>query len=601
MANPFFLTTIRWKVIFICLALAIGWTTIEPTRAPAAPDSRVMPLDQAPFGLNTHLATRYFELETMHIPADVVAQAGTGWAREDIHWFRIQPTPDTWDWSFTDRAIALLIQRGISIVAVIGHPPGWATPYRGDAASGVSFYAPDPQRFAAFTEAVVRRYGGYVKHWEIWNEPDNPHFWKPAPDAAAYALLLKWAAYGVRRADPHARIVLGGINPFDTHFLRIVAEEGAWNTFDILAIHPYVSPTAPEAGNLAAATDGVRAIMQQYGERPIWVTEIGWSSGRGDRDPIGVTNEQDQANYLVRATLILWRAGVERIFWYTLKDDPGNPYGIVAEGQGYGDYSRLKPAFYAFQALSRNLAGVEYVGMRDLFEHTTVINFENFGGWRRGDQPNGTLTPTESQVHGGRIAAQLNYTFTTNTNDYVVFRRDRGMLVPDRPYAIGMWVYGDGSGNLLKIWLRDGEGEVFQYTLGAVGPAGWRLLQTPIGGTVAPWDRISGDGNGRLDLPIRIEAIVLDDQPDSFQGRGTIYLDDIVAISGPEAYNMQLRRGNQAIDVVWAPTPLRASISSRAAQAQIADWNDVRASVTASSGRLILNLGPAPQYVIHQR
>ena len=35
--------------------------------------------------------------------------------------------------------------------------------------------------------AVARRYGRYIHHWEIWNEPDNQLFWKPAPDPAAYA------------------------------------------------------------------------------------------------------------------------------------------------------------------------------------------------------------------------------------------------------------------------------------------------------------------------------------------------------------------------------------------------------------------------------
>lgn len=601
MQQRLFLPILRWKIIFLCLSIAITWTTLAPTRAPAAPDSSVMPLDRAPFGLNTHLATRYFDLDTMHVPADVVAQSGVGWAREDIHWFRVQPTPDTWDWSFTDRAMALLIQRGISIVGVIGHPPGWATSYYGDPPAGVSFYAPDPQRFAAFAEATVRRYGRFVKHWEIWNEPDNPHFWKPAPDAAQYALLLKWAAYGVRRADPNATILLGGINPFDTHFLRVVAEQGAWSSFDILAIHPYVSPTAPEAGNLGAATDGVRALMEQYGKRPIWVTEIGWSSGPGDRDAIGLTTEQDQANYLVRASLILWRAGVERIFWYTLKDDPGNPYGIVAQGQGYGDYTRMKPAFYALRALNKNLAGAEFVSMRDLFNRTTILDFENFGGWRRGDQANGTLLPSEALAHSGRASARLDYSFPTTGNDYVVFRRDRGALIPGQPYAIGIWVHGDGSGNMLKVWLRDGEGEVLQYTLGSIGAPGWRLLQAPIGGVVPQWDRITEEGNGRLDMPIRLEAIVLDDLPDSFRGRGTIYLDDLTAISGPEAYNLQLRRGDQAIDVLWAPAPIRASITSRAPRAAIALWNDTPSAITAADGRLTLDLGPAPQYVFHTR
>ena len=45
-------------------------------------------------------------------------------------------------------------------------------------------------------------------------------------------------------------------------------------------------------------------------------------------------------------------------------------------------------------------------------------------------------------------------------NDYVVFRRDRPAPIPGAPYALGLWVYGDGSGHTIKVWLRDAEGEL---------------------------------------------------------------------------------------------------------------------------------------------
>lgn len=591
----------RLTTILIAISLLSIWLAALPQPAPAAPEVPVRPLDQAPFGINTHLATRYWDRETMHIPAEIVAQAGAGWAREDIHWFRIQPTPGTWDWSYTDAALRELIRREIKIVGVIGHPPGWATPDPSDPPSGVSFHAPDPQQFAQFAEAVVRRYGKFVHHWEIWNEPDNPLFWKPAPDPAAYARLLQLSAAAIRRADPGAQVLLGGINPNDTHFLRRLAELGAWSSFDILAIHPYVSPASPEAGNIAAATDGVRAVAEAYGPKPIWATEIGWSSGPGDRDPIGLVDEQTQADYLVRATLLLWRAGVERIFWYTLKDDPGNPYGLVAQGAGYGDYSRLKPAYYAFQTMSRQLSGATLVGLRDLFQRTTVLDFESFGAWRRGDQPGGAMVPTLAQRHSGRAAARIRYDFPSSANEYVVFRRERPARVPGRPYAIGLWVYGDGSGNLLKVWLRDAEGEVLQYTLGAVGSPGWRLLQAQIGGEVAPWDRITDGGNGRPDFPLRVEAIVLDDAPDSFAGSGEIVIDDLVALSGPEAYDLQLQVGDEALDVLWAPTPVRAGILSAATAATVVRADGGSSALTITNGRIELDLGPTPVFVRHRR
>lgn len=585
-------------LLIVCVLLA--WVA-APRPAPAASEGLPTRLADAPFGLNTHLATRYPDPQSMNIPADLVAQSGATWAREDIQWWRIQPTPDTWDWTFTDAAFRALIQRGINIVGVLGHPPGWATPDPADAPSGISFSAPDPNQFAAFSAAVVKRYGKYIKYWEVWNEPDNPLFWKPAPDPAAYAILLQRTSAAIHSASPGAHVLIGGVNPFSTAFLESVARAGAWNSFDILATHPYVDPATPEAGNILAANDGVRALAAQWGQKPIWVTEIGWASGRSDHDPAGTLDQQGQANLLMRSMLLLWRSGVERIFWYTLKDDPGNPYGLVAEGTSYGDYRHLKPSYYAFQTLAQQLSGAEFVGMRDLFERTAVLDFESLGAWHRGDRPDGTLSATDRITHSGEGAAQLSYHFPTTGNDYVVFERDRPAPIPGTPYALGIWTYGDGSGHQLKIWLRDAEGELLQYTLGTVGPPGWRLLEAPIGGTVAPWNRMSPGGNGRLDFPARLAAIVLDDGEDRFVGDGTIVLDDLIAISGPEAYDIQLNQNGAALDVLWSPTGLRAAISSKATTADMIVANGGRQSLPIKNGRISLALGPSPIFVRHQR
>jgi hypothetical protein len=586
--------------ILLIVGVLLAWIT-APRSAPAASESLPARLADAPFGLNTHLATRYPDLGSMGVPADLVAQSGASWAREDLQWWRIQPTPDTWDWSYTDAAFQALAQRGIKIVGVLGHPPGWATPDPSDPPSGLSFAAPDPNEFAKFAYAAAFRYQHLIKHWEIWNEPDNPLFWKPAPDPIAYTTVLARASAAIRTASPGAQVLLGGINPFSTAFLKSVADAGGWSSFDILAIHPYVDPATPEAGNLVSAADGVIALAAQRGPKPIWVTEVGWASGLSDHDSIGTIGAQDQADILVRAMLLLWRSGVERIFWYTLKDDPGNPYGLFAAGAGRADYSHPKPAYRAFQTLARQLAGAEFVGLRDLFERATVLDFEPLGAWRRGDQPNGTLTPTSQRTHSGHGAALLSYHFPSPGNDYVVFQRDKPAPIPGAPYALGMWVYGDGSGHRLKLWLRDAEGEVLQFALGAVGPPGWRLLEAPIGGTVAPWNRISEGGNGRLDFPARVAAIVLDDGDDRFVGDGAILLDDLIAISGPEAYDMQLNQGGESLDVLWSPTGLRAAITSKSASATQIDGEGKELTIAAKNGRLSLALGPSPIFVRHQR
>lgn len=580
-----------------------------PVPAPAAPvlrdaaDISVVPLDDAPFGLNTHLASRYPDPASMGKPADVIAQLGAGWAREDVQWWRVQPTPNTWDWTFTDAAFRALLSRNIKVVGVLGHPPGWATPFRGDAANGVSFYAPDQQQFVEFATTVVRRYGKYVHHWEIWNEPDHALFWLPTPDPETYADLLIATGAAIHAQSPDAKVILGGVNPFDTAFLRRVAERGAWSSFDILGIHPYVDPATPESGNIVAAADAVRAVADQYGDKPIWVTEFGWASGPGDRDTLGKTNAQQQADFLVRSTLLLWRSGVERVFWYMLKDDAHNPYGLVSYGNGRDDFdpARYKPAFFAFQTLSKQLSGATFVNMRDLFTRTTFMDFESPSVWWDVTDTPGSIGLTDTIAYAGRSSALLSYTFSSPGPESIAFTRARPTPIPGAPYGLGVWVYGDGSGNTLKVWLRDAEDEVLQYTLGTLGPAGWRLLQAPLGGSVPEWDRLSAGGNGKLDFPARLMGVAIDDAPDTFAGSGAIYLDNMVAISGPEAYDMELQRGSESLDVLWAPAGVRARLPTATSSATVTDERGTSTVVAATNNAVSLSLGSAPVFVQHTR
>jgi hypothetical protein len=315
----------------------------------------------SPFGVNSHIATRSGSLAAMPWAADVVAGSGAGWAREDFHWYWIEPAPGQFHWESFDRMVDLLAARGVNIIGVLGHPPGWATWEPGDDPSGLSFRAPDPQAFANYAAAVVTRYRGRIVHWEIWNEPDNALFWQPQPDPLLYARLLSAVAPAIRVAAPEDHILIGGLNPWDTTFLRTIAEVGAWWAFDIIAIHPYVDPLPPEAnGEIGAALSNIRQITAWAGEKPIWVTEYGWDALPNQQNPAGMS-EDDQANDLVRGALLLQSAGAERVLWYGLKDEAHNGFGLLRFAGGYGDLSQPRPAFGAFLTLNRQLAGAAFV------------------------------------------------------------------------------------------------------------------------------------------------------------------------------------------------------------------------------------------------
>jgi hypothetical protein len=234
-----------------------------------------------------------------------------------------------------------------------------------------------------------------------------------------------------------------------------------------------------------------------------------------------------------------------------------------------------------------------------LGQQQILFDFEQPARWKRGNQANGTLEPSGEQRHGGNLAARLAYRFPSRGNDYVVFTAQPPQPIPGAPGQIGLWVYGDGSGHALKLWLKDAQGETLQFRLGFVGAPGWSFLSTPLGGQVESYNRISGRGNGRVDFPISLAAIVLDDEPDAAVGEGAIFLDDLSATSGPEAYSARFTQGDRQIQVLWAPAGGQVNIAG-SGNATLVDRNGASSLRTFSAGRLTLDLGPSPVYLITQ-
>jgi hypothetical protein len=310
-----------------------------------------------------------------------------------------------------------------------------------------------------------------------------------------------------------------------------------------------------------------------------------------------VTDEEDQARFLVRSLLLLWVSGVERTFWYALKDDAHNPYGLLEYGRGRTDYrTRLrKPAYIAFRTLSQELQGTQFVGRHDRFDTLQLVSFNQAHGWRRPTQPNGSIRA------GERGVARVSYNFSTAGNDYVVFELERPIPLNGQPYALGVWVYGDGSDHSVRAWLRDAEGELLQYTLGILGPPGWRFVSGPITTAAGPGYRLEGDGNGRLDFPATLDAVVIDDSHDAFIGTGTIFLDALTALRGREVYDLRLRRQGADLDILWSPPGVRASLQTRGTAGRLIDWRGHARRVVPEGGRFSLELGADPLFLWHQR
>jgi hypothetical protein len=163
----------------------------------------------------------------------------------------------------------------------------------------------------------------------------------------------------------------------------------------------------------------------------------------------------------------------------------------------------------------------------------TVLDFERWSAWKRGDQPYGSLTPVTTMVHSGNFSGRLSYDFPAVKDNYVVFWATPAIPLPGQPTGLSAWVYGDGSGNFLNVWIQDAAGEVRQYTFGQVSHHGWQQMTARFDDT-SPWPtaHISGPDDGKLSYPVRLSALVLDGVPDGQASSGVIYLDDVTAV-GP--------------------------------------------------------------------
>lgn len=306
-------------------------------------DTPVKALRKSPFSTGVN-AILYDDDDVSSIQS--IGQAGQVHARVTCYWNEIEPVQDVWQFApydglvqrATAASIPVLAIVGYSIKRVAGSDPGYG------ASSAISFYPPDNlQGFAAYAGTLAARYPS-IRYWEVWNEPNNPAFWQPHPDAARYTEMLRLAYNAIKAANPGALVVLGGLSPGvgngqanmvkATDFLSAVYDDEGANYFDVVGYHPYNDGVAPQQ-YLQDDVSSLRQVMVAHGDsdKKIWVTELDWFDGSASR----AVSEQVQAQYLSSAFTILYNLDyVERVYWYNLRDyasspQPANPalnYGL---------------------------------------------------------------------------------------------------------------------------------------------------------------------------------------------------------------------------------------------------------------------------------
>jgi hypothetical protein len=289
-----------------------------------------------------------------------------GTLRIPIYWFQCEPAPGEYDFAALDAQVGAAAEHGIRVQPFVYGTPTWlnrggAHPPLGPRASAA---------WAKFLRVLVDRYGSGgefwrararrapIRLWQVWNEPNFVVFWKPKPDPAAYARLLRVSARAIRSADRRARVVLAGVAPVSAGiktwvFLRrLFRRPGVRRDFDLAALHPY----STSLFELDYQVRKVRQAMAEagLGRLPLLVSEIGVASW-GDYPSVFVAGPGGQADFLATAYARLlemrrrWRiAGVD---WFTWRDQRQiDRFCSFCQGAGLiGLDGKPKPAWWAYR------------------------------------------------------------------------------------------------------------------------------------------------------------------------------------------------------------------------------------------------------------
>lgn len=328
--------------------------TMEPLFLAALPVAGfAAPADCAErIGVMTHFAHGW-ALDVL--PA--LAATGTRHVRDEVYWDDIEVEPGRFDFSEKYEAyLSALRAKGVRTLVPLTfesrHHDGGLTPHT---EAGFSAYA----RYA--TE-VVRRYGDQLEAVEIWNEYNGGFAKGPATTdrAGTYAKMLRRAYAALKRERPGLVVLGASTAGLPLPYLERLADAGAFDHMDAVSIHPYRGALPPET--LESAIRDLQALLARRHPSkplPIWVTEIGWTAR-----PPGVfagpefVDEDTQADYLVRALSLLLSLGVEKVYWYQLREHGADKgLGLLRAGPGY----EPKPAYRAFSALIARLRGVKAV------------------------------------------------------------------------------------------------------------------------------------------------------------------------------------------------------------------------------------------------
>jgi hypothetical protein len=257
-------------------------------------------------------------------------------------WSNIQKSRGSYNWKRLDQIVSAMSSHGVSVLFDFGRTPAWASsaPWKNCGGGAGQCMPPYSMTdWGNWVRAVVTRYRGRIKYYELWNEPDAWNWWS---GATPQMVQMARVAYPIIKSiDPGAIVVSPapqGLYAF--RWMDGFFAGGGASYVDVIAFHGYVT----HPGGFAAAPEtwvtianNMRNTMNKYHvNKPLIDTELSWAENWK------LPSSSAQAAFVARIYMMHWLHGVNLAFWDVWD---GGIYGtlytnhLLAGGKAYTSLS----------------------------------------------------------------------------------------------------------------------------------------------------------------------------------------------------------------------------------------------------------------------
>lgn len=286
------------------------------------------------------LATQYANDLTLE-DVDKIAEFGFSKIR-----FVFLPRERGWD--YYDSIIGRIWEKGMTPILI----PFTAKPMND---------AKEQQNLVNVVAEGADRFSAGPVLWDIWNEPSNSRFWRPAVTPSQFAGFSLRLIDSIKVNAPNHQVMMPSIPRLDDQnkkFLFGIFDQNPEliQKIDYLAVHLYTPTTSSTPEQMLKKLD---ALRKEFNSRykcnvPFVISEMGWHTVGG-----GSVQPSKAAQYNVRMFLSAISYNVPLVVHYEWRDSP-EEVGTSAPGLQSIKYA-ARPAFVKLRQMVQELDGYTFV------------------------------------------------------------------------------------------------------------------------------------------------------------------------------------------------------------------------------------------------